>query len=99
MNETAGGGTLADLAAASISTLAQGFASGAFDPVDLVDAQFARIDRDEDWVSAFAFLDRTEVRAQAAARRKAWRSEERRGPLDGVTIAIKDNIDVAGAPT
>jgi aspartyl-tRNA(Asn)/glutamyl-tRNA(Gln) amidotransferase subunit A len=65
----------------------------------LLEAHLERIDRDDGAVGAFWTLDAEGARAAADetdGRRRAGRA---RGLFDGVPIAIKDNIDVAGLPT
>ena len=42
-------------------------------------------------------LDTARVEARAAAERA--RAKRRRGELDGIPVALKDNIDIAGVPT
>ncbi|WP_456481065.1 amidase, partial [Oceanithermus sp.] len=48
---------------------------------------------------AFISVNPDDVRAQAAASAMRWRRGEPLGPLDGVPVAIKDELDVAGYPT
>jgi len=71
----------------------------AVSPVDLVRACLARIDAHD--ASLHAFITVTGDRAlaeartmEAEARRGQWR-----GPLHGIPIALKDNIDTAGVRT
>lgn len=66
--------------------------------MDYVDALLARC-RDHAYVNAFSYLDADEIRAAAAATDAALKSNGPRGPLHGLPIAIKDNIDVGGEPT
>jgi Asp-tRNA(Asn)/Glu-tRNA(Gln) amidotransferase A subunit family amidase len=87
-----------DLSAQS-TALAQGVCTSA----DLTDAQLQRITQRQAQLNAFLQVDAD------GARRAAAQSDERRrqakakgqvlGPLDGLTLAVKDNIDVAGLPT
>ena len=87
-----------DLADLSVAELAAGFAAGAFDPVDALDAAFARIDAFDGAVNAFVFQDRATSRAMAEA--SALRHAEGRaiGALDGVTVSVKDLTPVSGWP-
>ncbi|WP_457633911.1 amidase [Oceanithermus desulfurans] len=48
---------------------------------------------------AFIAVNPDDVRAQAAASAMRWRRGEPLGPLDGVPVAVKDELDVAGYPT
>ena len=68
-------------------------------PVDLTEACLARIDRHQRAVNAFITVTRDQAlmtarEMQAEIRRGMWR-----GPLHGVPIALKDNIDTAGVKT
>jgi Asp-tRNA(Asn)/Glu-tRNA(Gln) amidotransferase A subunit family amidase len=47
----------------------------------------------------FLHLDVAEVHAQADQSTERWRTGRPRSPLDGVPIAIKDQIDIAGVTT
>ena len=73
--------------------------SGALSPLELVEAYVERINRFDTRLNAFVTV--TEGRAVARARaleaelaRGRWR-----GPLHGIPIALKDNIDTAGVRT
>lgn len=65
--------------------------------VALVDAALARADAVAR-LNAFTTVDAAGAR-QAAARLDASDARRRCGPLAGVPIVVKDNIDVAGLPT
>jgi aspartyl-tRNA(Asn)/glutamyl-tRNA(Gln) amidotransferase subunit A len=73
--------------------------AGSVTSVDLVNACLARIDIYNPKVNAFI----TVMREQALAVAKALDAEQRagtlRGPLHGIPIALKDNIDTAGVRT
>jgi Asp-tRNA(Asn)/Glu-tRNA(Gln) amidotransferase A subunit family amidase len=73
-------------------------ASGRVDSVRLTAACAAAVARENGTLNAFLALDVTaEAQAQASdARRREGRTI---GRLDGLVVAIKDNLDVAGLPT
>ena len=50
-------------------------------------------------IHAFIAVNPDDVRRQAAASAERWRRGEPLGPLDGVPVAIKDELDVTGYPT
>ncbi|MXG88007.1 amidase family protein [Nocardioides flavescens] len=90
-----------DLATAGIQQLQAGLRAGTFTSVDLVKAYLARIDAINyagPRLNAIRQLSATALAdAQAAdAARAAGRAT---GPLAGIPILVKDNIDVAGMPT
>ncbi len=75
---------------------AEALTQGAFTAERLVEASLARIARDNPALGAFWFVDAD------GARTAARQSDQRRkhgaalGPLDGLPLAVKANIDVAG---
>lgn len=72
------------------------------DPTDVAERVLAAIEEDdarEDGLRAFIATDPDEVRALAAASRERYRNGEPLGPLDGVPVAVKDELDQAGFPT
>ncbi len=82
-----------------VSAVSAALARGEITATDLTQTYLARIDARDPALNSF--ISRTPelgLRAAVAsdARRRAGAA---RGPLDGVPIAIKDNIDVAGVPT
>ncbi len=89
-----GGGDLSDLSAAA---LLEGYRTGAFDPVEVIDACLARINGDGAAIGAVVTLDGT-ARDQAARSASRWR-EGSAGPLEGVPIGVKDIINTRGLRT
>ena len=82
-----------------VIALARALSSGAISATEACREYLARIERDNPRINAFVhIMPETALAAAAAADRR--RSAARTiGPLDGVPIAIKDNIDVVDAPT
>ena len=79
--------------------LSEGFEAGRLDPLAHTRLMLGRIEAHNPGFNAYvttcpgtALAEAAEASARAAARR-------RRGALDGVPLALKDNIDVAGLPT
>ncbi|HUR55493.1 MAG TPA: amidase [Gemmataceae bacterium] len=68
-------------------------------PVELLDTCLARIDRYEDRVKAWAYLDRDGAREQAERLTAELKRGQNRGPLHGIPLGIKDIIDVFDMPT
>ena len=87
-----------DLSALSAAALLKGYGTGAFDPVDAVDACLARIDETDGAVGAIVTRDDASARAQAARSAQRWREGTARA-LEGVPIGVKDIIDTAGLCT
>jgi aspartyl-tRNA(Asn)/glutamyl-tRNA(Gln) amidotransferase subunit A len=83
----------------TIHAAANDIRRGRLSPVDLLESCLGRMDRLEQRVGAWAFLDRE--RAQGDARRlEAELKQGRwRGPLHGIPLGIKDIIDVFDWPT
>jgi aspartyl-tRNA(Asn)/glutamyl-tRNA(Gln) amidotransferase subunit A len=84
---------------ADLGAQAAALAAGQASSAALTDAVLAEIGRRNTVLNAYLHVD------AAGARRAAAESDARRaagalrGPLDGITLAVKDNIDVAGLPT
>ena len=73
--------------------------AGTVRSVDLVNACLARIDVYNPKVNAFITVTRDQALGQASALDAERRAGNVRGPLHGIPIALKDNIDTAGVRT
>ncbi|MDF1603917.1 amidase [Nocardioides sp. YIM 152315] len=90
---------MTDLAAAGVAETARLIREGEMTSRGVVDAALARIDaRDRD-LNAFSRVLAGEAIAEAEARDAALAAGEPPGPLHGVPIAVKEEIDVAGTVT
>jgi aspartyl-tRNA(Asn)/glutamyl-tRNA(Gln) amidotransferase subunit A len=68
-------------------------------PVELTQACLARIDRHNKAINAFITVTREQALAAAREMEGELRRGVRRGPLHGIPVALKDNIDTAGIRT
>jgi aspartyl-tRNA(Asn)/glutamyl-tRNA(Gln) amidotransferase subunit A len=68
-------------------------------PVELTEACLIRIDRHDRAINAFITVTRELALAAARDMEGELRRGRRRGPLHGIPIALKDNIDTAGIRT
>jgi aspartyl-tRNA(Asn)/glutamyl-tRNA(Gln) amidotransferase subunit A len=88
-----------DVVSQSLGQLSRSLANGGVSSREATDAYLARTDAVDDKLGAFLFVDAD------AARAAADRSDERRaagdtlGPLDGVPLALKDNLVTEGVVT
>src|SRR5580700_8635161 len=73
-------------------------AAGSLDPIEVAEFFLARIERDRKNPS-FILVTRKRALEEAAASRKRRREGRAAGPLDGVPIAWKDLVDMAGERT
>lgn len=83
----------------SIAEAGRRIASGELSPVDLTQAYLDRIARIDPQVNAYITVTAEQALAEAQAAATEIASGRHRGPLHGVPVALKDNIDTAGAPT
>jgi aspartyl-tRNA(Asn)/glutamyl-tRNA(Gln) amidotransferase subunit A len=72
---------------------------GELTPAELLEQCLARIDRYEDRVRAWAYLDRDRARGEAQRLTEELKRGEYRGPLHGIPVGVKDIIDVFDVPT
>ncbi|AMV28238.1 Glutamyl-tRNA(Gln) amidotransferase subunit A [Gemmata sp. SH-PL17] len=83
----------------TITEAAEFIRKGELTPSALLDQCLARIDRYEERVKAWVYLDRDGAREQAARLTAELKQNDYRGPLHGIPIGIKDIIDVFDMPT
>jgi amidase len=87
---------LADL---SVAELARRTSSREVSAVEVVEACLARIAERDPALNAFSVVLAEQARAEATDRDRALADGETPGPLHGVPVAIKEEIDVAGCVT
>jgi aspartyl-tRNA(Asn)/glutamyl-tRNA(Gln) amidotransferase subunit A len=86
---------LADL---SIAQARERIAACELSPVALVQAALDQIAHDDSELNVFRSVLADRAREQAQAVEQAARRGDRLGPLAGIPVALKDNIEVAGLP-
>jgi aspartyl-tRNA(Asn)/glutamyl-tRNA(Gln) amidotransferase subunit A len=82
----------------SAAAIGRLIAQGSLDPVEVTEYFLDRIERDRENPS-FILVTRERALEEAAASRKRCREGRPAGPLDGVPVAWKDLVDMAGART
>jgi aspartyl-tRNA(Asn)/glutamyl-tRNA(Gln) amidotransferase subunit A len=88
-----------DLGLMDAGQLAALFESGEASPLEATRAAFERIDRFNDAVNAYVYLDREGAEAAARDSARRWKQGQPLSPIDGVPVSIKDLTEVAGMPT
>jgi aspartyl-tRNA(Asn)/glutamyl-tRNA(Gln) amidotransferase subunit A len=88
-----------DLAFLSIAELNQHYTAGSLSPVEVAELHLRRIGQLDPHLRAFQLVDAEGARTQAHASHARWRSGSALGPLDGIPVTIKDNVDWKGFPT
>jgi Asp-tRNA(Asn)/Glu-tRNA(Gln) amidotransferase A subunit family amidase len=83
----------------SIHEAAAAIRAGQITPIDQVESCLAQIDRWEDKVHAWVFVDRDYARSEARRLTDELAGGQNRGPLHGVPIGVKDIFDVFDWPT
>ena len=87
-----------DVVELTVADVAAGLSSGEFTAVELTMAFLDRIEMHEERYNAFVSLN-PQALADAAQLDEEYRENGPRGPLHGVPVVVKDNIDVAGMVT
>ncbi|HYL36286.1 MAG TPA: amidase [Bryobacteraceae bacterium] len=88
-----------DLAGLTIKKASDLLRRKAASPVDLTEACLKRIERYDPSLHAFITVTRDQALATAREMAEEQRRGKWRGPLHGIPIALKDNIDTAGVRT
>ncbi|MCP5271422.1 MAG: amidase [Burkholderiaceae bacterium] len=90
---------MSEVCAMDAAALAAAFHAGTLSPVQALDACLARIAERNPALNAFVALRAEGARAEAQASAERHAAGTPRSPLDGVPIAIKDNLPTADLPT
>jgi aspartyl-tRNA(Asn)/glutamyl-tRNA(Gln) amidotransferase subunit A len=88
-----------DLTELSIAEAGLRIAAGDLSPVDLTRAYLDRIERLDPTINAYITVTAETALTEAQAAADEIAAGRYRGPLHGVPIALKDNIDTAGVKT
>jgi aspartyl-tRNA(Asn)/glutamyl-tRNA(Gln) amidotransferase subunit A len=88
-----------ELAGLSLSKASELLRSKAVSPVDLTQACLTRIEQHNSTLNAFITVLPEQALASARDMERELQRGPRRGPLHGIPIALKDNIDTAGVRT
>jgi aspartyl-tRNA(Asn)/glutamyl-tRNA(Gln) amidotransferase subunit A len=88
----------ADLRDLTIADASRGFREKRFSPRELVDAHIERAELDPE-LNTIATLTAESAREDAERAMRELASGQDRGPLHGIPVTLKDNIDVAGVRT
>jgi aspartyl-tRNA(Asn)/glutamyl-tRNA(Gln) amidotransferase subunit A len=83
----------------TIHAAAEGLRQGRTTPGELVEECLRRVERYEPRVRAWVLLDREGARAEAGRLGEELRRGQRRGPLHGIPVGVKDVFDVFDWPT
>ena len=83
----------------SAADLGRGIAAGRIDPVELAGAMLDRARAHPDSARIYARMTEDRALAEARAAQARARAGRRLGPLDGVPVSWKDNVDTAGVAT
>jgi aspartyl-tRNA(Asn)/glutamyl-tRNA(Gln) amidotransferase subunit A len=88
-----------DLCYFSATELIRNYRERKLSPVEVTRSVLQRINKYQDKVNAFCFLDDEAVLTAAKASETRWMKNEPKGLVDGVPISIKDLILTRGWPT
>lgn len=88
-----------DIALLTASELSAAYASRALSPVEVTNAQLARIERLQPALNVYAALDPERALEAARESEARWQRGEAKSPLDGSLLSVKDLLHVRGLPT
>jgi aspartyl-tRNA(Asn)/glutamyl-tRNA(Gln) amidotransferase subunit A len=88
-----------DFASLTLTELSERIRARSVSPTEVVAACLARIDVFNPKLNAFITVSHDAALAQARALEAEQKAGKLRGPLHGIPIALKDNIDTAGVRT
>jgi len=88
-----------DLTTLTLTEAARRIRSGSVTSLQLVDACLSRIQTYNPKLNAFITVLKEQAREQARQRDAEQKAGKLRGPLHGIPVALKDNIDTAGIRT
>jgi len=86
-----------DAVLAPAAELVDHLRGGGLSPVELLDAVLDRIERHNPTLNAYVLVLADKARAQARDSEERIRRGEAR-PLEGLPVAVKDNVEMAGTP-
>ncbi|WP_165570358.1 amidase [Aeromicrobium sp. IC_218] len=90
---------MSDLVDLDLVAAAAALERGDVGAVELTEAYLAQVERTEPRVHAWTTVDADGALAQARAAQAALSRGERRGPLHGIPVGVKDLVDTAGLRT
>jgi aspartyl-tRNA(Asn)/glutamyl-tRNA(Gln) amidotransferase subunit A len=88
-----------DLSELTIEDASRMIRAGALSPLELTRAYLARIERIDPLINSYVTVTAEQALARARVLEQELAAGRWRGPLHGVPIALKDNIDTAGIRT
>ena len=88
-----------DLTSLGISAASALMRNGELSPLELTEAYLQRIAQFEDSINAYIYVGQEAALEQARVLTEELARGQWRGPLHGIPLGLKDNIDTAGIPT
>ena len=83
----------------SAAQLTHGYANGDFTPGEVLDAVLNRVAECQPHTNAMVLVDRMGAKLASSASRLRWARGKPLGPLDGVPVSLKDNLQAGGLAT